>query len=94
MLEWAKSSSKTFSKPEQHPDTFDPEIGNGRGGLTIGAKDQGPFPNKTTKPDLVLPEGWEYIWSDTQQKWYYWNTKTGKSAWKPPRAKAVAAAPS
>ena len=53
----------------------------------------GDLTNPNVKPDnLVLPEGWECIWSNSQGKWYFWNAKTGESAWKPPPGWALEAA--
>ena len=39
------------------------------------------------KPAVDLPLGWMSVWSKSQKRWYFFNTKTNKSLWKwPPDA--------
>lgn len=45
---------------------------------------QTSFTNPNKAPLVVLPQNWECIWSNGQQKWYFWNPKMGKTSWKPP----------
>lgn len=33
------------------------------------------------KPDVNLPPGWISVWSKSQQRWYFFDTKTNKSVW-------------
>lgn len=36
------------------------------------------------KPNVDLPAGWMTVWSKSQQRWYFFNTKTNKSVWQWP----------
>lgn len=36
------------------------------------------------KPQVNLPPGWISVWSKSQQRWYFFDTKTNKSVWQWP----------
>ena len=36
------------------------------------------------KPDVDLPAGWMCVWSKSQKRWYFFDTKSNKSVWKWP----------
>jgi hypothetical protein len=36
------------------------------------------------KPKVELPPGWICVWSKSQKRWYFFDTKTNKSVWKWP----------
>jgi hypothetical protein len=36
------------------------------------------------KPEVTLPAGWICVWSKSQKRWYFFDTKTNKSLWKWP----------
>jgi hypothetical protein len=36
------------------------------------------------KPNVDLPPGWICVWSKSQKRWYFFDTKTNKSVWKWP----------
>lgn len=36
------------------------------------------------RPDVELPPGWMCVWSKSQKRWYFFDTKTNKSVWKWP----------
>jgi WW domain len=36
------------------------------------------------KPLVDLPLGWMCVWSKSQKRWYFFDTKTNKSVWKWP----------
>lgn len=36
------------------------------------------------KPQVDLPPGWMCVWSRSQRRWYFFDTKTNKSVWKWP----------
>ena len=36
------------------------------------------------KPAVDLPSGWMCVWSKSQKRWYFFDTKTNKSVWKWP----------
>ena len=36
------------------------------------------------KPSVDLPEGWICVWSKSQKRWYFFNTKNNKSVWQWP----------
>lgn len=36
------------------------------------------------KPKVDLPEGWMCVWSKSQKRWYFFDTKTNKSVWEWP----------
>jgi WW domain len=36
------------------------------------------------RPDVNLPPGWISVWSKSQKRWYFFDTKTNKSVWKWP----------
>jgi hypothetical protein len=63
--------------------------------LTSGAKDTSPqlqstpvtdadLENPNEKPNVDLPLGWICVWSKSQKRWYFFDTKTSKSVWKWP----------
>lgn len=37
-----------------------------------------------SKPNVDLPEGWICVWSKSQTRWYFFDTRTNKSVWKWP----------
>ena len=37
--------------------------------------------NPNSKPDLKLPKGWEFVWSKSQSKWYFYNKQLRYSTW-------------
>lgn len=37
--------------------------------------------NPDKKPDVDLPTGWLVEWSKSQQRWYFFDTRTNKSVW-------------
>mmetsp|Transcript_54534 Transcript_54534/g.115848 ORF Transcript_54534/g.115848 Transcript_54534/m.115848 type:complete len:656 (-) Transcript_54534:26-1993(-) len=41
------------------------------------------------KPKINLPEGWICVWSKSQKRWYFFDTKTNKSVWDPDHIKAA-----
>jgi hypothetical protein len=36
------------------------------------------------QPDVKLPPGWMCVWSKSQKRWYFFDTKTNKSVWQWP----------
>lgn len=36
------------------------------------------------KPNIALPAGWMCVWSKSQKRWYFFNTKNNKSVWEWP----------
>lgn len=40
--------------------------------------------NPDLKPDVVLPPGWLTVWSKSQKRWYFFDTKANKSVWQWP----------
>jgi hypothetical protein len=40
--------------------------------------------NPGSKPDVKLPPGWMTVWSKSQKRWYFFDTKTNKSVWQWP----------
>lgn len=36
------------------------------------------------KPNVDLPQGWMCVWSRSQRRWYFFNTKSNKSVWEWP----------
>jgi len=42
------------------------------------------FSNPDAKPAIDLPAGWMCVWSKSQKRWYFFDTKTNKSVWKWP----------
>jgi hypothetical protein len=36
------------------------------------------------KPDIDLPPGWMCVWSKSQKRWYFFNTRSNKSVWQWP----------
>jgi hypothetical protein len=47
---------------------------------TPGAAPQSP----DKKPAVNLPPGWMSVWSKSQKRWYFFDTKTNKSVWQWP----------
>jgi len=45
--------------------------------------------NPSVKPRLKLREGWICVWSKSQKRWYFFDTKTNKSVWDPEQVKAA-----
>lgn len=39
------------------------------------------------KPDVELPAGWMCVWSKSQKRWYFFDTKTNRSVWQWPPPK-------
>jgi hypothetical protein len=39
---------------------------------------------ESIKPCVELPSGWMCVWSKSQKRWYFFDTKTNKSVWKWP----------
>ena len=37
-----------------------------------------------SKPKVDLPPGWMCVWSKSQKRWYFFDTKTNKSVWQWP----------
>lgn len=37
--------------------------------------------DESNKPDVALPTGWMCVWSKSQKRWYFFDTKTNKSVW-------------
>ncbi len=40
--------------------------------------------NPSAKPNINLPPGWICVWSKSQRRWYYFNSRTNKSVWEWP----------
>ena len=40
--------------------------------------------NPSVKPAINLPQGWMCVWSKSQKRWYFFDTKTNKSVWEWP----------
>jgi WW domain len=40
--------------------------------------------NPDQKPEVVLPAGWMTVWSKSQKRWYFFDTKANKSVWQWP----------
>jgi len=72
--------------PPQRPGTENPPADG------IKAKEDGPTPeaptvdlqNPSVKPAINLPQGWMCVWSKSQKRWYFFDTKTNKSVWEWP----------
>jgi hypothetical protein len=45
--------------------------------------------NPSEKPKMALPEGWICVWSKSNKRWYFFDTKTNKSVWDPEHIKAA-----
>lgn len=45
--------------------------------------------NPHEKPEMTLPEGWICVWSKSQKRWYFFDTKTNKSVWDPEHIKTT-----
>ena len=43
--------------------------------------------NPGAKPNIKLPEGWICVWSKSQKRWYFFDTRTNKSVWDPDHVK-------
>ena len=43
--------------------------------------------NPNAKPNIKIPEGWICVWSKSQKRWYFFDTKTNKSVWEPDKLK-------
>lgn len=37
--------------------------------------------DESNKPDVALPTGWMCVWSKSQKRWYFFDTKSNKSVW-------------
>jgi WW domain len=37
--------------------------------------------DESSRPDVALPTGWMCVWSKSQKRWYFFDTKTNKSVW-------------
>ncbi|KAL3930710.1 MAG: hypothetical protein SGBAC_011645 [Bacillariaceae sp.] len=42
------------------------------------------YQNPEQKPNVNLPPGWMCVWSKSQKRWYFFDTKTNKSVWQWP----------
>jgi hypothetical protein len=40
--------------------------------------------NPNQKPQINLPQGWMCVWSKSQKRWYFFDTRTNKSVWEWP----------
>lgn len=40
--------------------------------------------NVNQKPQINLPSGWICVWSKSQKRWYFFDTRTNKSVWEWP----------
>ena len=47
----------------------------------------GQLQNPNAKPTIKIPEGWICVWSKSQKRWYFFDTKTNKSVWEPDKLK-------
>mmetsp|Transcript_33351 Transcript_33351/g.40357 ORF Transcript_33351/g.40357 Transcript_33351/m.40357 type:complete len:1642 (+) Transcript_33351:379-5304(+) len=45
--------------------------------------------NPNTKPKVNLPQGWMCVWSKSQKRWYFFDTRTNKSVWQWPPPGAI-----
>eukprot|EP00986_Skeletonema_menzelii_P000422 scaffold124_cov153-Skeletonema_menzelii.AAC.11 len=45
--------------------------------------------NPNEKPKITLPEFWICVWSKSQKRWYFFDTRTNKSVWAVEHIKAV-----
>lgn len=45
---------------------------------------QAELQNPDKKPIVDLPSGWMCVWSKSQRRWYFFDTKTNKSVWEWP----------
>jgi hypothetical protein len=35
-----------------------------------------------SRPNVELPSGWMCVWSKSQKRWYFFDTKSNRSVWK------------
>jgi len=42
------------------------------------------YTNKDRKPNVDLPTGWMCVWSKSQTRWYFFDTRSNKSVWEWP----------
>jgi hypothetical protein len=54
-------------------------------------QEENDLENPEMKPRIKLPEGWACIWSKSQNRWYFFDTRTNKSVWDVEHIKAKAA---
>jgi hypothetical protein len=45
--------------------------------------------NPDAKPNIKLPEGWVCVWSRSQKRWYFFDTRANKSVWDIERIKVT-----
>jgi hypothetical protein len=45
--------------------------------------------NPDAKPTIKLPEGWVCVWSKSQKRWYFFDTRANKSVWDIERIKVT-----
>jgi hypothetical protein len=53
--------------------------------MTTGATTQElDLQSPDKKPQVSLPPGWMCVWSKSQKRWYFFDTKSNKSVWQWP----------
>ena len=70
------SSSNVHTQPQQTQSTINKASSN----LDLAKQLQSP----DNKPTVNLPPGWMCVWSKSQKRWYFFDTKTNKSVWEWP----------
>lgn len=56
---------------------------------TVSSVNNTDLQNPNEKPKISLPEGWVCVWSKSQKRWYFFDTRTNKSVWAVEHIKAV-----
>ena len=51
---------------------------------TSSQQQQVDLQNPDVKPSVNLPSGWICVWSKSQKRWYFFDTRTNKSVWQWP----------
>ena len=46
-----------------------------------GGYDEAALTNEKVKPRLNMPAGWVIVWSKSNHRWYFFDTKNNKSLW-------------
>lgn len=75
-------TNKSMDMIRQTSDTSVKSITSQPSASSILTEDDLQTPDK--KPTVDLPAGWMCVWSKSQKRWYFFDTKSNKSVWKWP----------
>jgi len=73
----SSSSQKSQQQPPQSSN-------NGTSSISQSATNSMDAQSPHIKPEVNLPPGWISVWSKSQKRWYFFDTKTNKSVWQWP----------